>query len=49
MELIKFEKQAKNKLEQRRIQPSSDAWNKLTDRLDANQEKQKNNRLWWQA
>jgi hypothetical protein len=49
MELIKFEEQAKNKLEQRRIHPSSDAWNKLTDRLDANQEKQKNNRLWWQA
>ena len=49
MELIKFEEQAKNKLEQRRIQPSSDAWNKLTDRLDANQEKQKNNRFWWQA
>ena len=39
---IKFEEQLKEKLEQRTIQPSQDAWNKLNDRLDNVEEKQNN-------
>ena len=44
---IKFEEQLKEKLEQRSIQPSSDAWNKLNDRLDEEGDKQNNNGFWW--
>lgn len=44
---IKFEEQLKEKLEQRSIQPSSDAWNKLSERLDNVEEKQNNNGFWW--
>lgn len=44
---IKFEEQLKNKLEQRSIQPSSDVWKQLSERLDENQEKPKNKGFWW--
>jgi len=44
---IKFEEQLKEKLEQRTIQPSQDAWNKLNDRLDNVEEKQNNKGFWW--
>lgn len=44
---IKFEEQLKEKLEQRSIQPSSDAWNKLSERLDNVEEKQNNKGFWW--
>ena len=44
---IKFEEQLKEKLGQRSIQPSSDAWNKLSERLDNVEEKQNNKGFWW--
>ena len=44
---IKFEEQLKEKLEQRNIQPSLDAWNKLSDRLDEEGDKQNNKGFWW--
>lgn len=44
---IKFEEQLKEKLEQRSIQPSSDAWNKLSDRLDEEGDNQNNKGFWW--
>ncbi len=43
---IKFEEQLKDKLEQRKLQPSEQAWSKLANRLD-NQEKKENRSLWW--
>lgn len=44
---IKFEEQLKEKLEQRRIEPSANAWNKLSDKLDANEDSKNNKGLWW--
>jgi hypothetical protein len=44
---IKFEEQLKDKLEKRSIQPSQDAWNKLSDKLDEVEDKQNNKGLWW--
>lgn len=44
---IKFEEQLKDKLEKRSIQPSQDAWNKLSDKLDEVEDKQNNNGFWW--
>lgn len=44
---IKFDEHIKEKLESRNIQPSNQAWNKLSQRLDT-QEKSKNyNGYWW--
>lgn len=44
---IKFEDNIKDKLENRRLKPSADAWDTLSDRLD-NQDKKKNNKpVWW--
>lgn len=44
---IKFEDNIKDKLENRRLNPSDDAWYKLSKRLD-NQEKKKNSKpVWW--
>lgn len=43
---IKFEEQIKEKLENRRIQPSKQGWNKLSERLEA-QEKSKNSTPYW--
>jgi len=44
---IKFEEQLKEKLEQRNIQPSSEAWNKLSDRLDEEGDRQNKKGFWW--
>ena len=43
---IKFDEHIKEKLEGRNIQPSNQAWNKLSERLDA-QEKNKNHKGYW--
>lgn len=44
---IKFEEQLKEKLEQRRIEPSVDSWNKLSNKLDANEDNKNNKGFWW--
>ena len=44
---IKFEEQLKEKLEKRSLQPSQDAWNRLSDRLDEAEGKQSNKGFWW--
>ncbi len=44
---IKFEENIKEKLEQRRLQPSTDAWSKLSSQLDADQKKNKSPFYWW--
>lgn len=44
---MKYEEQLKNKLEQRNIQPSSEAWQKLSDKLDANNSKKNNKGFWY--
>jgi len=46
---IKFENDLKDKLEQRKLQPSPDAWKNLQERLDANQNKNNNKDYWWLA
>jgi hypothetical protein len=47
MSPIKFEDNLKEKLEQRRLQPSKDAWGKLQSKLDAYQTKKNNKTFWW--
>jgi hypothetical protein len=44
---IKFEEQLKDKLEQRRIKPSSEAWKQLNNKLDANEKKHSIKGFWW--
>ena len=44
---IKFEDKLKDKLENRSLQPSADAWNSLAERLDKEDEKNSNARFWW--
>ena len=44
---IKFEDKLKDKLENRSLQPSNDAWNSLADRLDKEDEKNGNTKFWW--
>ena len=44
---IKFEDNIKEKLEQRRLQPSDAAWGKLAQKLDANGFKRKGFGIWW--
>lgn len=44
---IKFEEQLKEKLEKRSLQPSKDAWNKLSDRLDEVEGRQGYKGFWW--
>jgi len=46
---IKFENDLKDKLEQRKLQPSANAWKNLQERLDANQNKTNNKGYWWFA
>ncbi|MFD1163586.1 hypothetical protein [Hwangdonia seohaensis] len=43
----KFEKKIKDKLEKRTIKPSADAWNKLSHRLENQEEKRNNKAFWW--
>ncbi|NMH87191.1 hypothetical protein [Flavivirga algicola] len=47
MEPIKFEENIKNKLDKRTLQPSNDAWGKLSERLDSQGAKRKNRSLLW--
>jgi len=44
---IKFEENIREQLEKRNIQPSSQAWAKLSDRLDADESSNKNKGFWW--
>ncbi|MFD1063065.1 hypothetical protein ACFQ1Q_07385 [Winogradskyella litorisediminis] len=44
---IKFEEQIKDKLEKRTVTPSSEAWSKLSQRLDAEDNKTKKTSFWW--
>ncbi len=44
---IKFEEDIKDKLDKRTIVPTAGAWEELSNRLDAEQEKSSNNRFWW--
>lgn len=44
---IKFEDQIKNKLEKRAINPNDSTWDKLADRLDAQERKKPVNPYWW--
>ncbi len=44
---IKFEEDIKDKIEQRQLQPSSNAWSKLSERLDAEPKRKTNKTYWW--
>lgn len=44
---IKFEDKLKDKLENRSLQPSEDAWNTLANRLDKEDKKNNNTKFWW--
>mgnify|MGYP001820909258 CR=1 FL=1 len=44
---IKFEHTIKEKLEERRLQPSEAAWDKLTQKLEADNTKRKGFGIWW--
>lgn len=43
----KFEQHIKEKLDNRTLQPSTDAWNRLSKRLDEETKKIKNTSYWW--
>lgn len=44
---IKFEEHIKEKLEDRRVKPSKQAWDKLSERLDAQDKNKINTPYWW--
>ncbi len=44
---IKFEEQVKEKLEKRALQPSPNAWNTLSKRLDSQEQKKTVSPFWW--
>ncbi|WP_431137153.1 hypothetical protein [Psychroserpens mesophilus] len=44
---VKFEDKLKDKLENRKLQPSTDAWSTLADRLDKADRKNNNTIFWW--
>ncbi|WP_298495766.1 hypothetical protein [uncultured Algibacter sp.] len=44
---IKFENDIRDKLEERRLQPSTNAWSKLSDRLDNEDAKSNKKPYWW--
>ncbi len=44
---MKYEEQLKDKLEERTIKPSPEAWQKLSDTLDASQSKKSNKGFWY--
>lgn len=44
---IKFEEQIKDKLEQRTVTPSTNAWSKLSEQLDSEEKKNKKVTFWW--
>ncbi len=43
---IKFEDHIKEKLEQRKLQPSTNAWETLQNKLETNQTKKSNKTYW---
>jgi hypothetical protein len=47
MELNKFDNSIKDKLDARSLQPSNNAWAKLSERLEKEDKKQNNKTLWW--
>jgi len=47
MEPIKFDKHIKDTLDKRKLEPSANAWDELSKRLDGNQEKNKREKLYW--
>jgi len=47
MESNKFDNSIKETLENRRLQPSNDAWNKLSQRLENQNKKQTNKSIWF--
>ncbi|WP_308990692.1 hypothetical protein QLS71_004340 [Mariniflexile litorale] len=47
MESNKFDNSIKNKLEGRSLQPSNDAWTKLSERLEKGDNKQSKKAVWW--
>ena len=44
---LKYEEQLRNKLEKRTLQPSENAWEKLSNRLDKDSGKKNNKSFWW--
>lgn len=44
---IKFEEKLKDKLENRTLTPSADAWSTLADKLDKEDKKSNNAKFWW--
>lgn len=44
---IKFEEQIKDKLEQRHLKPSADAWDRLSEKLDAEESTASSKNWWW--
>ena len=44
---IKFEEQIKDKLEQRHLKPSADAWDRLSEKLDAEGSSRSPKNWWW--
>lgn len=46
---INFEDSIKEKLEKRTLEPSSEAWKKLSERMEANTKKPSSNAFWWLA
>ena len=44
---IKFEENIKDKLDKRTLKPSTEAWNKLSERLDGQEKKDNNKPFWW--
>lgn len=46
---IKFEESIKEELEKRTLQPTNQAWSKLSERMEANTKKSSSNAFWWLA
>jgi len=44
---MKFENKLRDKLEERQLRPSEDAWNRLSKQLDDHRFKSKNKGYWW--
>ena len=44
---IKFEENIKDKLEQRSLQPSTKAWQRLEQRLNSDDKNRNKNKFWW--
>ena len=44
---IKLEDNMKERLEERTIEPTMAAWDRISSKLDAEQGSKKNKRMWW--